>query len=439
MFARHRPAVRRFDVIRSLFSRMYYGDAASGSPLARRLRRLSTSERLEEARAFLHDFHNAAGTGRDQRQARWAEVRSQINRSDSYIHTPEELAYGARLAWRNTGRCIGRLYWESLDVVDCRHITDPEAMQMQILRHLDSAFGDGRIRSVISIFAPATSSALPASIESPQIAQYACHQSPNGSLLGDRQNVEATRIALSMGWTPPQTPGRFDLLPYLIRDAADRRHLCQLPEGAVREIAIAHPHKDGLTALGLKWYAVPLVSNMILTIGGVDYPCAPFNGFYMGTEIASRNFADARRYDLLADVAKALGLPLDSPSTGLWRDTALTELNRAVLESYKNAGVTMVDHHTASDQFMTFHAREQAQGRRVAADWRWIVPPQAAAACDVFHLRMRNFHPVPNFYRDRGGDGLRLMPWYGDRHRSRMLMWTDRLARRWKIWKRMPW
>lgn len=425
--------------MRRLLSRTRYADAAAGSPLARRLRRLSTSERKEEARAFLNAFHDAGGAGRDRRQARWAEVCRQINRTGSYTHTPEELAYGARLAWRNTGRCIGRLFWESLDVIDCRHITEPEAMQAQILQHLDSAFGDGRIRSVISIFAPAAGSTLPAWIESPQIAQYACYQLPDGSLLGDRQNVEATRIALAMGWEPPPEPGRFDLLPYLIRDADDRRHLCRLPKGAVREIAIRHPHQDGLTALGLKWYAVPLVSNMILTIGGVDYPCAPFNGFYMGTEIASRNFADARRYNLLADVARSLGLPMGATSSGLWRDTALTELNRAVSESFKSAGVTMVDHHTASDQFMTFHAREQAQGRRVSADWRWIVPPQAAAACEVFHLRMRNFHPVPNFYRDRGSDGLRLMPWYGDRHQSRVSMWADRLTRRWKIWKRMPW
>lgn len=425
--------------MRRIFSRMRYGDAASGRPLERRLRRISASERKEEARAFLGAFHDTRAAGRDQRQARWAEARRQIGRTGTYVHTPEELAYGARLAWRNNGRCIGRLFWESLDVVDCRHITDPEAMQAQILRHLHDAYGDGRLRSVISIFAPATGSILPAWIESPQIAQYACHQLADGTFLGDRQNVEATRIALSMGWTAPATPGRFDLLPYLMRDAADRRHLCRLPEGAVREVTIAHPQHSALSALGLKWYAVPLVSDMILAIGGIDYPCAPFNGFYMGTEIASRNFADARRYDLLADVARALDLPMEASGPGLWRDTALTELNRAVLHSFRTAGVTMVDHHTASDQFMTFHAREQAQGRRVAADWRWVVPPQAAPACEVFHLRMRNFHPVPNFYRDRSGDGLRLMPWYGDRYRSRVSMWIDRLTRRWKIWKRMPW
>lgn len=424
--------------MRRYLSRTRYRDAASGSPLRRRLRVLSASERKEEAHAFLNAFHDARGTGRDQRLARWAEARRQIGRTGSYVHTPEELAYGARLAWRNTGRCIGRLFWESLDVIDCRHITSPEAMHTQILRHLEDGYSAGRIRSTISIFAPATSSALPAWIESPQIVQYACHQLADGTFLGDRQNVEATRIALSMGWTPPAEPGRFDLLPYLVRDAADRRHLFRLPEGAVREVAIEHPQHDAVSALGLKWYAVPLVSNMILTIGGIDYPCAPFNGFYMGTEIA-RDFTDARRYGLLPDVARALNLPTDASNPPLWRDTALTELNRAILHSFRTAGVTMVDHHTASDQFMTFHAREQAQGRRVAADWRWIVPPQASAACEVFHLRMRNFHPVPNFYHDRGGDGLQLMPWYGDRYRSRMSMWSDRLTRRWKIWKRMPW
>ncbi|MEY2882782.1 MAG: hypothetical protein RL490_506 [Pseudomonadota bacterium] len=425
--------------MRRLLSSTRYRSAAAGNQLARRLRRLSTAERREEARTFLAAFHEASNTEPRQRQARWSDVRRQLSRTGTYVHTPEELAYGARLAWRNSGRCIGRLLWESLEVVDCRAITDPEAIQAQIRRHLDDAYGDGRIRSMISIFAPAGRDTLPAWIESPQIAQYACYPQPDGTLLGDRQNVEATRIALAMGWEPPEPRSPFDLLPWFLRDAADRRHLCTLPPGAIREIAIHHPDHPGLSALGLKWYAVPLVSNAILTIGGVDYPCAPFNGFYMGTEIASRDLTDARRYDLLPAVARSLGLAVDSNASPLWRDTALTELNRAVLHSYKEAGVTMIDHHTASDQFMAFHAREQAQGRRVPADWRWIVPPQAGAACEVFHLPMQNFQPVPNFYRDRGSDGLRLMPWYGDHYRWRAAMWIDRLRRRWKIWKRMPW
>lgn len=222
-------------------------------------------------------------------------------------------------------------------------------------------------------------------IESPQTIQYACHVQPDGSVIGDRQNVEATRIAKAMGWGPPEKPGRFDLLPYLIRDKRDRRILVDVPKDMVREVPIVHPECDLLTALGLRWYAIPIVSNMIMTVGGIDYPCAPFNGFYMCTEIASRNFADTKRYDLLPDVARALGLNPDGHRPHLWRDEALTELNRAVLHSFGSAGVTMIDHHTASDQFMAFHCREQAAGRRVAGDWRWIVPPrrQVVAKCST--------------------------------------------------------
>lgn len=415
------------------------GSALHGSPLDRRLRRLSALERREEARAFLDTFHDASGTGLQARQRRWAEVRRDLSRHRYYEHTPQELAFGARLAWRNNGRCIGRLLWETLEVVDCRGSDAPEAIAQRMSDHLDQAFGGGRIRSAISVFPPVMGDRLAAWIESPQITQYACHVLPDGTLLGDRQNVEATRIAKSMGWRPPETPGRFDLMPYFMRDKKDRRIMIDVPRERVREVPIVHPTCDALASLGLRWYAVPLVSNMILTIGGIDYPCAPFNGFYMGTEIASRDFADTKRYDVLPEVARALDLDPRGSNRQLWRDTALTELNRAVLHSFEQAGVTIVDHHTASDQFMSFHCREQAAGRRVAADWRWIVPPQASGTCEVFHLKMKNFHPVPNYYQDRAGDGWRLMPWYGDKHRRRLQVWADRVVRRWKLWKRMPW
>jgi nitric oxide synthase oxygenase domain/subunit len=48
--------------------------------------------------------------------------------------------------------------------------------------------------------------------------------------------------------------------------------------------------------LHLKWYGVPIISNMDLKIGGITYPTAPFNGWYMVTEIAGKitncNFSD---------------------------------------------------------------------------------------------------------------------------------------------------
>jgi nitric oxide synthase oxygenase domain/subunit len=52
------------------------------------------------------------------------EVRAQIERYGTYVHTAAELTFGAQAAWRNSSRCIGRLYWRSLRVRDRRHLLD---------------------------------------------------------------------------------------------------------------------------------------------------------------------------------------------------------------------------------------------------------------------------------------------------------------------------
>jgi len=161
----------------------------------------------------------------------------------------------------------------------------------------------------------------------------------------------------------------------------------------------------GLAALGLRWYAVPAVSSMTLTIGGIEYPCAPFNGFYMASEIASRNFADESRYDQLRAAAEAMGI---DTSRALWKDRVLTELNEAVLHSFKAVGATVLDHHTASEQFMEFFQKERSAGREPSAEWSWIVPPQASSACPVYHLPMQDRHLVPNYYGSVATDGARL-------------------------------
>ena len=103
---------------------------------------------------------------------------------------------------------------------------------------------------------------------------------------------------------------------------------------------------------------------MCLAIGGVTYPAAPFNGWYIGTEIGARNLADAERYDLLPVVAERMGLDTCTERT-LWRDRALVELMRAVLHSFDAAGVTMTDHHTESRRFLK-HVAQGGAGRAVA-------------------------------------------------------------------------
>lgn len=378
-------------------------------PLTHRLRKLTVLEKLAEARAFLETFMWSEHHSRSAFQRRWAAVRRDLIRHGFYEHTSEELAFGAKLAWRNHSRCIGRLFWDSLEVRDRRHLTLPDQIFDDLCKHLSCATGDGRITSVISIYPPVRPSVRPCYIESPQLVRYAGYLGSEGRVTGDRGAIDATRIARSLGWQPSDNPGSFDLLPVIMRDARDQRHIFDLPNEIVRQVPIRHPEYPELERLGLRWYAVPVVSDMILTIGGIDYPCAPFNGFYMCTEIASRNLVDRGRYDLLPSIAKAFDLEPYAASP-FWRDTAVTELNRAVMHSFYEAGVTIVDHHSASDQFMRFCARETAGGRSVSAKWDWVVPPQASSLCEVFHLDMEDLHDVPNFYRSRASDGKSLMP-----------------------------
>ncbi len=397
--------------------------------LDRRLRRLTPLERKEEARAFLESFARETNVSRQAFDRRWSEVRQSLNKRGTYVHTGEELAFGAKLAWRNNSRCIGRLFWNSLEVRDRRSLNEPAEIFADLCSHADRAYGDGRIRSVISIYAPSQPDRPSAYIESSQFSQYAGYLRPDGTFLGDRRSAEVTRIASSLGWRSPSVPGRFDLLPLLIIDADGTTHRFDIPEGTTREVEISHPSEPAIARLGLRWYSVPIITNMILTIGGIDYPCAPFNGFYMCTEIASRNLSDRMRFNALPDVAQALGLCLDERPP-LWIDTALTELNRAVLWSFDSAGVTIVDHHGASSQFIDFLAREGTAGRAVSADWSWIVPPQASSGCEVFHLGMRDLRMVPGFYRSRATDGQSLMPYLGNLQRSRLQHRLDEF-RRW--------
>lgn len=56
---------------------------------------------------------------------------------------------------------------------------------------------------------------------------------------------------------------------------------------------------EWFAALGLRWYALPAVSNMLLEIGGLEFPAAPFSGWYTSTEIGSRNLCDPHRYNIL--------------------------------------------------------------------------------------------------------------------------------------------
>ena len=342
-----------------------------------------------EAEAYLTAF--AAERATADLEERLSRIRKEIASTGTWQPAFEELEHGARMAWRNNARCIGRLFWTSLKVRDRRHLDDPDAIAAALEEHLELATNGGKIIPMITVFAPADHEGPRVRIWNHQLLGYAGYRQPDGSILGDPKNEAFTREAMALGWTGAGTA--FDLLPWIIQKRGESPRLYPPPTGRCLEVFLSHPGMPAFAEQGWRWYAVPVLADMCLQIGGVDFPAAPFNGWYLGTEIGSRDLGDAGRYDLLPTVARLFGFSQDP----LWKDRALVELNAAVLHSFEQAGVRIVDHHRASSEFMEFAAREGKAGRTVSGDWSWIVPPLSGSATPVFHKLWQNRHLVPDY------------------------------------------
>lgn len=330
-------------------------------------------------------------------ESRLAEIRAEIEETGHYEHTPAELEHGAKMAWRNSPRCIGRLYWRSLEVRDRRDVTDAADVHRELCRHLEVARNGGDVRPVITIFPPAVEGEDQVRIWNYQLIRYAGYETDDG-IVGDPDERALTAYCQSRGWEGEET--RFDVLPHVIQIDDREPELFDVPESVVGRVPITHPDYDWVADLDLEWYDVPAVSSMCLEIGGIQYTAAPFSGWYVAPEISARNFADEDRYDLLPTVGERMGLDTDRPAS-LWKDEVIVELTRAVLHSYEEAGVKIVDHHTVAEEFELFEQQEEAAGREVAGDWSWLIPPISPATTHMFHTSYDDSMRTPNiFYQD---------------------------------------
>ena len=329
-------------------------------------------------------------------EARLSVIAQEIESSGTYAHTSNELQFGARLAWRNSNRCIGRHLWRSLEVRDFRDAhaaTDPtDAVNGALQSHLNDAFNAGRIKSIISVFAPRRPDGSDAlRMANHQLTRYAGFRMADGTVIGDPHSVELTDQCMEYGWSPAHRT-QFTPLPWQFIIEGHRTPIMDVFEEQpelFQEVHLTHPENSEFQSLNLKWYAVPLLSDMAMKIGGIVYPFAPFNGFYMGTEIGARNLSDKDRYNALPAVAKVMGMDTSS-NRSLWLDRALVELNRAVLYSFDLAGITIGDHHTLGEQFEAFCQAESRKNRDVKGDWSWLVPPMSGSLTPQFHRSYDN-------------------------------------------------
>ncbi|XP_045592940.1 nitric oxide synthase, salivary gland isoform X1 [Procambarus clarkii] len=281
-----------------------------------------------------------------------------------------------------------------LQVFDARDVTTPRQMFQALCNHIKYSTNGGNIRSAITVFPARRAGQRDFRVWNPQMICYAGYTNADGSVTGDPAYTTFTQVCQQLGWTG--AGGRFDVLPLVVSAATGDPECFPIPEDLVLQVELHHPGFDWFGELGLRWFALPGVSSMLFDCGGVEFPAAPFNGWYMSTEIATRDLCDTQRYNLLQVVGERMGLDTRSNMT-LWKDSVALEINKAVLHSFQEAKVTMVDHHTASESFMQFMENEHRERGGCPADWVWIVPPFSAALTPVFHQEMSLYYLKPSY------------------------------------------
>ncbi len=352
---------------------------------------------LAQAKEYIDQISHELGWEQADCERRWTEIEEEVRATGTYTHTYEELAYGAQLAWRNSAKCIGRISWRNMIVRDLRHVTDPDAMFRECVEHLRMATNGGNVQIVMNVFRPKKPmERWGPRIWNSQYIRFAAYEQPDGTVLGDKANQQLTQVLIRQGWTPPAKKTAFDLLPIVIEVPGQAPRLYELPAEEVLMVPLEHPNYPDFNALGLQWCAVPAISNFRMDIGGIQYGCIPFNGWFMETEIA-RNMWEDGRYEKAEAIAHAMGLDTSSEQT-LWRDRAFLETNAAVLHSFSKAKVTLVDHQTAARQFLTHDLREKRAGRECPAQWSWVTPSAGGSSTPVWHHEMRDFFLSPSYH-----------------------------------------
>jgi nitric-oxide synthase len=155
------------------------------------------------------------------------------------------LAYGTKLAWRNSVRCIGRIQWNKLQVrkfttnprkchhpctqlvnvvlyfdktFDARNVTSAEEMFEAICRHIKFATNSGNLRylimnkiieirvqsvsiflflcrSAITVFPPRKEGRKDFRVWNQQLISYAGYKNEDGSFTGDSVHSEFTQVS----------------------------------------------------------------------------------------------------------------------------------------------------------------------------------------------------------------------------------------------------
>lgn len=317
----------------------------------------------KEAEHFYNEVAAELHWSHEKKEKCLFRVKTEITATGSYTHSSEELEIGAKLAWRNSAKCVGRIAWNTLLVRDCRNCSNNHSKVFhEVVEHLKIATGGSNIQSVMTVFQPQQrDKVFGMRFWNSQFVQYAGYIDKNNHtrVLGDPANVAITKYLIDRDlWIPPKNRSAFDVLPLVLKVPHNEKpYVFDLPREVVHEVEIEHPSYPELKNLGLKWAAVPAISNFMMTLGGIKYPCSPFNGWFVSIEVV-RNLLE--RYDLSKPLATIFGIHHDDK---LLKQKVSTELESAVLHSFEKKKFTMNDPLTVGESFLTHCVRERKLGR----------------------------------------------------------------------------
>lgn len=210
--------------------------------------------------------------------------------------------------------------------------------------------------------------------------------------IGDQGNLEFTQFCQRLGWTSQM--GQFDVLPLVLSDDEGVPKFYNIPKELILKVPIQHPSIKAINDMKLEWYALPFVTGLMLEVGGIEFPAAPFAGWYTSVEIGTRDLLEPNRFGLQEKIGQLLGLDTGSLAS-LWKDKVALEMNMAVLHSFAQVGATIVDQHTVSEQFQMHYKEELKTRGGCPSDWVWLTPSQSGSLTPLYHQEMLHYNLSP--------------------------------------------
>eukprot|EP00243_Klebsormidium_subtile_P011023 TRINITY_DN607_c0_g1_i1.p1 TRINITY_DN607_c0_g1~~TRINITY_DN607_c0_g1_i1.p1 ORF type:complete len:347 (-),score=64.91 TRINITY_DN607_c0_g1_i1:1723-2763(-) len=238
---------------------------------------------VREALEFQDLYHHEKQSPKDVKSRRVLDILASIDKEGTYSHTTDELEHGVRVAWRNAPKCSNRKYWSTLRLLDKRHVSTAEGMNEACLEMMDLAVSSGAAEVYVTVFRPEhplTKQGGPR-VWNSQLMRFAGYRQPDMEIKGDPSELAFTEmLTRHFGWKGEGT--NFDILPLVLQPSPDKKpELFEMSPQYVPLVPLTHPNHPWFGGLGFRWYGIPCVSDMQLTLGGLTYTGAPFTGWWV--------------------------------------------------------------------------------------------------------------------------------------------------------------